>query len=55
MRVIDSTLEEPFQLLQIDPINWRSRQGIGDREKGNVFSFFFILVMLKYECNFQKI
>jgi len=34
-------LEEPFQLLKIDPSNWRSLQGIGNREKGNVFSFLF--------------
>jgi len=35
-------LEEPFQLLKIDPSNWRSLQGIGNREKGNVFSFLFL-------------
>lgn len=27
--------------LNIDPINWKSLQGIGYREKGSIFSFLF--------------
>lgn len=33
--------QRTLSTLNVDPINWKSLQGIGYREKGSIFSFLF--------------
>lgn len=54
MREVAQTISKSPLSLEIYPVTWRACQAQGI-EKREMFSvFFFILVMLKYECNYQK-